>query len=117
MGLILVLIFFIILGACAEETPGLEGFAIVDELQEDPFKDLCVSFHFSWDGKDVHYGDKIRLVPDLYGCDGLDYYLTWQHSTDDANWIDWSGDTYTLTEDNADWYWRLVINIIIEEEE
>ena len=87
----------------------------VAEVVEAPVRK--VSFTFSWDGDEVNYGDEIKLVAVLSGYEGLDYELVWQHSTDNANWIDYTtGDaSYTLTEENVSWYWRLVVNTVEEQ--
>ena len=91
--------------------------AAVEEavVEEAPVR--TVSFTFSWDGDEVTYGDEIKLVPILDGYEGADYELVWQHSTDNANWIDYTtGDaSYTLTEENVSWYWRLVVNTVEEQ--
>ena len=84
-------------------------------VEEAPVR--TVSFTFSWDGDEVTYGDEIKLVPILDGYEGAAYELVWQYSTDNANWIDYTtGDaSYTLTEENVSWYWRLVVNTVEEQ--
>ena len=85
---------------------------VVEEAVEAPVR--TVSFTFSWEGDKVAYGDEIKLVPILSGYEGANYELVWQYSTDNANWIDYTtGDaSYTLTEENVSWYWRLVVNTV-----
>lgn len=107
----LALIVLITLSVQAEETIVQDDV----EISEDFAREFYVSFYFSWDGNEVRYGDVITLVPVLHGYDGLNYSLKWQHSADDSNWIDWSGDSYVITEDNSSWYWRLVVTTEIEE--
>ena len=71
-----------------------------------------VSFHFSWNEDEVHYGDKVTLVPDLKGFDELNYQLIWQYSVDNSNWMDWSSNFYIINEKNVTWYWRLMVLIM-----
>lgn len=71
-----------------------------------------VSFHFSWEEDEVHYGDKIVLIPDLEGFEGLNYQLIWQYSIDNSNWMDWSSNSYIINEENVTWYWRLMVLIM-----
>ena len=89
--------------------------AVEETVEEAPVRKA--SFTFSWDGDVVEYGDTIRLVPILSGYEGADYELVWQYSTDNANWIDYAtGDaSYTITEANVSWYWRLVVNTVEEQ--
>ena len=98
--------------------------AVVEEIVEEPVVAETVeapvrkaSFTFSWDGDVVEYGDEIRLVAVLSGYEGVDYELVWQYSTDNANWNTYAtGDaSYTITEENVSWYWRLVVNTVEEQ--
>ena len=87
---------------------------VIEESIEAPVRK--VSFTFSWDGDEVNYGDEIKLVAVLSGYEGVDYELVWQYSTDNANWNTYAtGDaSYTITEENVSWYWRLVVNTVEE---
>lgn len=74
-----------------------------------------VDFTFVWDGEALNYGDVVTLVPELTGYEGFAYELVWQYSTDNAVWADYAvGETvqYVLTEENAEWYWHVVVNVI-----
>lgn len=102
---------FITFSVYAEEPVVQDEIITADGSMRSTPDDLYVSFHFSWSGNVVHYGDKITLVPELRGYEGLNYCLTWQYSLDDVNWVDWPNNTYIVTEDNVDWYWRLVVDI------
>ena len=88
---------------------------VIEETVEAPVRK--VSFTFSWDGNVVEYGDEIKLVAVLSGYEGVDYELVWQYSTDNANWNNYAtGDvSYTITEENVSWYWRLVVNTAEEQ--
>lgn len=88
-----------------EETP-LEEEA---EIENDLSADRHVSLHFSWAGEVLHWGDRITLIADLQGFEGLNYELTWQYSTDNANWHDWSSNSFILDKENYYWYWRLSV--------
>ncbi len=111
------LVIFITFSVYAEEPVVHEETMAVEETFDDIISNLYVSFHFSWAGNTVHYGDEITLVPELRGYEGLDYYLTWQHSIDNTNWVDWASDSYVITEGNVNWYWRLVVNVNIDDQE
>lgn len=92
-------------------TPAVEETIAAVEETPAPIE-RYVSFHFSWDKDEVHYGDKITLVPDLKGFDALNYQLIWQYSTDNSNWMDWSSNSYIINEKNVTWYWRLMVLIM-----
>lgn len=79
------------------------------EIENDLSADRHVSLHFSWAGEILHWGDRITLIADLQGFEGLNYELTWQYSTDNANWHDWSSNFFILDKENYYWYWRLSV--------
>ena len=114
--------------AIAVEEPVVEEVVIEEQIVEAVVEETVAaetveapvrkaSFTFSWDGDVVEYGDEIKLVAVLSGYEGVDYELVWQYSTDNANWNTYAtGDaSYTITEENVSWYWRLVVNTVEEQ--
>ena len=114
--------------AIAVEEPVVEEVVIEEQIAEAVVEETVAaetveapvrkaSFTFSWDGDVVEYGDEIKLVAVLSGYEGVDYELVWQYSTDNANWNTYAtGDaSYTITEENVSWYWRLVVNTVEEQ--
>ena len=77
--------------------------------------DRSVSFTFTWDGEELKYGDTITLLSELTGYDGFACEIVWQYSLDNTEWADYSvGETaqYVLSEENVNWYWRVVVNVL-----
>ena len=65
-------------------------------------------------GKIAYPGAEITLHGEITGFDE-NCSLQWEHSTDTVNWVEEEGATqldysYTLDEENATYYWRLVVN-------
>ena len=92
---------------------------VIEEVVEEQVVETVerkASFTFSYDGDEVEYGDEIKLVAVLSGYENVDYELVWQYSTDNANWHDYAtgNASYTISEENASWYWRLVVNTVEE---
>lgn len=74
-----------------------------------------VTFTFTWEGEELTYGDTVTLVPELSGYEGFAVELLWQYSLDNADWVDYAaGETaqYVLSEENIDWYWHVVVNVL-----
>lgn len=74
-----------------------------------------VTFTFTWEGEELTYGDTVTLVPELSGYEGFAVELLWQYSLDNADWLDYAaGETaqYVLSEENIDWYWHVVVNVL-----
>lgn len=99
----------------SEIIPIEEPIQIVEEQNVAP--EVKVNFCFSWSGDEVHYGDEIRLVPEISGVDDLNYWYEWQYSTDNSNWHTWPTNSYTISEENQNWYWRLVVTYEWEDAE
>lgn len=114
---ILVLLFSCVANAegAIEEPPMIVEQEMAKELTCAP--QVNISFHFSWSGNEVHYGDEIELVPEITGANDLIYWYEWQYSTDNSNWISWPNNSYTITKENVDWYWRLVVSYEWEDAE
>lgn len=77
--------------------------------------DRNVTFTFAWESEELAYGDTVTLVPELSGYEGFAVELLWQYSLDNADWVDYAtGETaqYVLSEENIDWYWHVVVNVI-----
>lgn len=77
--------------------------------------DRSVTFTFAWESEELAYGDTVTLVPELSGYEGFAVELLWQYSLDNADWVDYAtGETaqYVLSEENIDWYWHVVVNVI-----
>lgn len=77
--------------------------------------DRSVTFTFTWEGEELAYGDTVTLVPELSGYEGFAVELLWQYSLDNADWVDYAaGETaqYVLSEENIDWYWHVVVNVL-----
>ena len=91
----------------SEVIPVEEPIQITEEREN--ALEVSVNFHFSWNGNEVHYGDEIRLVPEISGVDELNYWYEWQYSTDNSNWHEWPSNSYTISKENQNWYWRLAV--------
>lgn len=78
------------------------------------FSKLKYSFTSDHAGQQVEPGTEITLTANLIGFEGLDYTCYWQSSPDGSSYTDaGTGDTFsfTATEENADWYWRLAVGV------
>ncbi len=94
--------------------PTVEPTAEPTPEQELP-ADRSVTFTFAWESEELAYGDTVTLVPELSGYEGFAVELLWQYSLDNADWVDYAtGETaqYVLSEENIDWYWHVVVNVI-----
>ena len=74
-----------------------------------------VSVYVSCSGE-LSYGDTVELYAVLKGYEGTSYEMQWQVSTDNSSWSDISGENgseyeLTLTEDNANNYYRVAVTI------
>ena len=67
-------------------------------------------------GDELSYGDTVELYAVLKGYEGTSYEMQWQVSLDNSSWSDISGENgseyeLTLTEDNANNYYRVAVTI------
>ena len=68
-----------------------------------------------WNG-DLHYGDMVTLTARLFGYENAVCTVQWQTSEDGVNWTDVEDATeliyaFTVTEENCQNYWRLIVNV------
>lgn len=99
----------------SEIIPVEEPTQIIEEQTIAP--EVKVSFCFSWSGNEVRYGDEIRLIPEISGVENLNYWYEWQYSIDNSNWHTWPTNSYTISEENQNWYWRLAVTYEWEDAE
>ena len=97
-----------------------EGSPENEPEEAEPAPERHITVELSWDVPEPDLGDTAHLKAILEGYDQLTYTLQWQYSPDDENWTDALGETgdridITLTEDNDNYYWRIVV--FIEEPE
>ncbi len=84
--------------------------------------DLEIIAYTDWpEGKIAFPGTVIHLSSELIGFENKVYTLQWQYSPDGVNWTDEPGaneDTYTyvLDEQNANYYWRIIANDVMDKE-
>lgn len=90
---------------------------MMNEGNEEIVPDLSnvkVTIHCLNDGE-VQIGDSVTLAVSVEGVDGLSYSIQWQYF-DGSEWKDKNGAsdttiTYTLTKDNAEYAWRVILTI------
>lgn len=78
--------------------------------------DREILIHAEWEGDALHYGDESTLVAELIGYENAFYGVQWQTSKDEVEWTDVEGatqltHTFTMTEENCQDYWRLIVNV------
>lgn len=78
--------------------------------------DRSVRIVAAWDAEHLGVGDAITLRAVVEGYEKVDYELVWQSSADGSAWVDREGAedgslTYTLSESNYAWAWRVVVVI------
>ena len=84
------------------------------EDQEETENERSVKLHVSWDTEIHEIGSTAHVVAELKGYENIDYSLQWQNSPDAEVWTDVIGETgdsidVTLTEENDDYFWRIVV--------
>ena len=85
-----------------------------DAMQEERWSE----FKILWDVENPGIGDVAHFVATLHGYDELDYTLQWQFSRDGETWEDVPDETemtmdVIVTEENAAFYWRLMVYVYI----
>lgn len=86
------------------------------EDQEETENERSVKLHVSWDTEIHEIGSTAHVVAELKGYENIDYSLQWQNSPDAEVWTDVIGETgdsidVTLTEENDDYFWRIVVYV------
>ena len=95
-----------------EEIP--EDAQLVSVIEETV--ERSVSIYASYSGNTVSYGDTIKLYAVLKGYENVSYEMQWQVSSDNSSWQNISGAngssySLTVTEDNADNYYRIAVTV------
>ena len=95
-----------------EEIP--EDAQLVSVIEETV--ERSVSIYASYSGNTVSYGDTIKLYAVLKGYENVNYEMQWQVSSDNSSWQNISGAngssySLTVTEDNADNYYRIAVTV------
>ena len=81
-----------------------------------------ITIDVAWDVPEPDIGDTAHLKAVPEGYENLTYTLQWQYSPDDRNWTDAAGETddhidIVLTEENNNYYWRIMVFVQDHEEE
>ena len=95
-----------------EEIP--EDAQLVSVIEETVERSVCI--YASYAGNTVSYGDTIKLYAVLKGYENVNYEMQWQVSSDNSSWQNISGAngssySLTVTEDNADNYYRIAVTV------
>ena len=75
-----------------------------------------VNVTLSWDNDQPGLGSTAHFKAEVSGCEGVQYTLKWQRSSDNVNWYDVNGATgaqydVVITEQNCMDYWRVQLVI------
>ena len=89
---------------------------LVSVIEDAKNENRCVSIYASFSGDCIHYGDRVTLKAKLSGYDDVSCTLQWQFSKDNSSWQDVSGEngteySFTVTEDNASYYYRIAVSV------
>lgn len=106
--------------ALTEEIP--EDAVLLDTLKDKLDPDRRIDIYASWEGEQVENGTEVTLTAILYGYDNAVYTLRWQKAESateeipEESWTDLEGMTestmtFVFSEDSADDYYRIVVNI------
>lgn len=97
-----------------EETEKAAAEAEEETEEEFDYSKLKFSFTSDCKGKMVEAGTPVTLTAHLEGFEELEYTCFWEYTTDGTNFnVAGSGETFTYSasEENADWLWRLSIEL------
>ena len=93
------------------------------EVPEEPAEEVPaapanyqVNVTLSWDNDQPGLGSTAHFKAEVSGCEGVQYTLKWQRSSDNVNWYDVNGATgaqydVVITEQNCMDYWRVQLVI------
>lgn len=106
--------------ALTEEVP--EDAVLFDTLIDMLDPNRRIDIYASWEGEQVENGTEVTLTAVLYGYDNAVYTLRWQKAESateeipEESWTDLEGMTestmtFVFSEDSADDYYRVIVNI------